>query len=382
MRRLIVFYLVIMYSYSYSQSKSDDLTKYITTIKSSEKPAKQYILDLFKKYDVVVISERYHAEVTQYDLIREIISDKYFIEKVGNVFCEIGASNFQPMVDTFLLYAKYNNDTEAKNAALQIQREISFYPLWNAFVYHRFLMDLYFINKKLAQEKKIRLFISDRPFSWSNIFTKQQYNKFFDDEDTRDSIMASNIIYNYSKLNENALKPIKALVILNSLHAFSNIYWSENHMSYCAGRYLKQYFTERLANVLLNTSTLTTQVLPIQRGKWDAAFKKVGNINIGFDFKGTPFGNDQFDYITDKPNKLAYQDVFTGFVFYQPFEKQILQFGIPGIINDEFYHEIKRRLKIAGINPFFISIYKSFNQTSTKKQENIRRIKKIINQYY
>lgn len=55
--------------------------------------AKEYILSLFKKYDIVILCERDHRELTQYDLILEVISDEQFRAEVGNVYTEIG--NYQ-----------------------------------------------------------------------------------------------------------------------------------------------------------------------------------------------------------------------------------------------------------------------------------------------
>ena len=55
--------------------------------------AKEYILSLFEKYDIVILCERDHREITQYDLILDVISDERFRAEVGNVYTEIG--NFQ-----------------------------------------------------------------------------------------------------------------------------------------------------------------------------------------------------------------------------------------------------------------------------------------------
>jgi hypothetical protein len=34
----------------------------------------------------------------------------------------------------------------------------------------------------------------------------------------------------------------------------------------------------------------------LQDGKWDAAFAVLGYPSLGFDFQGSPFGSDEFDY--------------------------------------------------------------------------------------
>jgi hypothetical protein len=71
--------------------------------------------------------------------------------------------------------------------------------------------------------------------------------------------------------------------------------------------------------------------VPIQNGKWDAAFKATGKENLGFDFKNSPFGKDSFDVWYQKTD-YTYSDIFTGFVFYLPLEKHSLQNGVKNFL--------------------------------------------------
>jgi hypothetical protein len=61
----------------------------------------------------------------------------------------------------------------------------------------------------------------------------------------------------------------------------------------------------------------------IQYGKWDRVFEENNNRPIGFDFKGSPFGKDVFDYFPYSyyfpyVTNLKYEDIFTGFIFNKP----------------------------------------------------------------
>ena len=84
----------------------------------------------------------------------------------------------------------------------------------------------------------------------------------------------------------------------------------------------------------------------IQQGKWDAAFKAAGDMNVGFDFAGSPFGNDKFDFfpVSWITSEYKYQDVFTGFLFYLPLDKHVFEKGVPGLF-DGFKDEVLRRSK-------------------------------------
>ncbi|RPJ28562.1 MAG: DUF620 domain-containing protein, partial [Planctomycetaceae bacterium] len=87
---------------------------------------------------------------------------------------------------------------------------------------------------------------------------------------------------------------------------------------------------------------------PIQNGLWDAAFWKLGDIPLGFDFKGSPFGRDLFDlhtYFTLSGN-LRYEDVFTGMVFYRPLSQHMVAASIPGYYDEPFKQTVLRRAKL------------------------------------
>jgi len=104
---------------------------------------------------------------------------------------------------------------------------------------------------------------------------------------------------------------------------------------------LKDAFGDRAANVLLNYWLF----LPQAGGVWDAAFEETGNRPAGFDFKGSPFGEEPFDMFPFRPKlkgELRYRDVFTGFVFVNPVNSQFLENGVPGF-HKGFEDEALRR---------------------------------------
>ncbi len=48
-----------------------------------------YVMGLFEKYDYVVLCERHHQDMTQYDMIYDLVTDSRFVDNVGVVFKEI-----------------------------------------------------------------------------------------------------------------------------------------------------------------------------------------------------------------------------------------------------------------------------------------------------
>lgn len=74
----------------------------------------------------------------------------------------------------------------------------------------------------------------------------------------------------------------------------------------------------------------------------ETAFKIAGNPSVGFDFKGSPFANDNWDGFFLNSSSLSYKDIFTGFIFYTPLNQQIKKTGYPNEL-DHFEDSLLRR---------------------------------------
>ena len=165
--------------------------------------------------------------------------------------------------------------------------------------------------------------------------------------------MANNFIKIYK---EHVVKGdrTKCQIIMNYRHAFRDVVLSDGSKPNNFGKFIFESFPNKTANVMINSfrvmlGTTDHKVLTtvIQDGLWDASFKLSGKYDLGFSFNDSPFGKDNFDYWY-KANNLKYQDVFTGFVFYEPFENHVYRSGIPNLVSKDFEDEILRRHMISG----------------------------------
>ncbi len=328
-----------------------ELQPYIDFLKTTKVSAKDYILNLFKNHDLVILCERDHRDITQYQLILDVIGDPRFAKTVGNVFTEIGVSTLRPGVKEFLHTEGLPADSEQRKV-LEFHRNASFYPLWEKRSYSFFLEKLYELNQRLPEDEKVDLYPSDMPFDWSGM-DEVQYKKFWDSLPQRDSIMSAQIIDNFDRIIGSNAKRKKALVIMNYRHAFGHKFeYPLGKKPNNVGRFLFDKYGEKVANVYINfvafaavRSDNDITLAAIQDGKWDAAFKATGIENRGFDFEGSPFGEDSFD-IWPFESPFKYQDVFTGFVFYLPLTKFRCSVGVPGIIDSTFEPEMFRRQSV------------------------------------
>lgn len=365
-----------------------EIQPYVDFIENQTATARDYILSLFRKYDIVVLCERDHRELTQYDLYLSILKDPYFINTVGNVFTEVGVRTLNPRFNRFMHNDSLADD-QVEKELLFFQRIVTFWPLWEKYNYYYFIKNCYAINRSLPADQKINFFPSDVPFQWNKIQNVEDLKVFWekfmikDHRMLRDSVMAAQIIETYDSLRAYA-KRKKALMIMNYRHAFNDVF---DPKGYNTARFLFQKYHGSIANVFVhNHMEDNPPYHTIHKGKWDAAFQVAAVTDVGFDFRNSPFGKDSFDYYAGKEN-LTYQDVFTGMVFFKPLEEFELVIGIPGLVDQKFLEELLRREEILyqmrkrkhSMSPDELVHY--YSDKRTFKLRNLKKIKKEIDSW-
>lgn len=298
------------------------LTKeYVDFLKDNRQNINDYIMGLFNEYDHVIICERMHPEMTQYDMIYNLVTDKRFVDSVGVVFTEVGdvesRESYQELVNT-----TFENDSllEKELASFLIRDNQTVWLLWAPTNWFNFLKKMYNFNHD--REKKVEILFSDR-----NWIDRSQIN-------VRDSIMADNII---STIESDTIR--KSLTIMNYRHAFL----TRGNVGY----YMSQKFPGKVANVMINTPIATRLMAPIQNGYWDVATEQIQPIEYAFDFDGSPFGEDFFDFypLSSKPG-VKYKDMFTGIIFYKSNNEQYLSDGFKYISEPNNLKKIEERSKL------------------------------------
>ena len=352
---LLGFLTIFFVGKSFAQTNKE-LAPYKDFLNKQNLSAKDYIIQLFDRYDIVIFNEREHFELTQYDLILSVIKSKEFSEKVGNVFMEIGGSNFDKPINEYLLSANLTKE-ESIEKALSIQRNMCWYPLWDEYNYHYFLTGLYEINKLLPPANKIKLHPTDLAIDWQAIKTVDDVKSKIQNrsvQNGRDSVMAKNIISKIQEINNQKGKRKKYFIILNAGHAGRGEYVIMGDSTKSAASYIFEKYPTQTANVLTNYQNLLflknpsklPPAMPILKGKWDAAFESLGIDDKGFDIKNSPLENQLFENLPMADSTMTYKDVYTGYVFYKSAPKQENVRGVNNIVNKEFEIEIIRRWKL------------------------------------
>jgi len=327
---------------------------YVDFLKKQHINPVDYVIGLFDKYDVVVLCERAHPEMTQWDFIYDIIRDPRFIHNAGHVFTEYGQIGMQDYLNKFMLTDSLS-EKEIHNHVIHIMRNMPVWPSWTNFNLYNYLTRLYHLNQRLSPADRIQHHFTDAAVDWSSIKTINDYKDYQKRcVWNRDEIMANTIIEVMRDLSKSATKPPKCLVIMNYRHAMDLTDRLPDVKRVNTYEFLKDSFGNRAANVLINTRFIVS--VPIAGGVWDAAFEKTGNKSSGFNFQGSPFGTCYFDLFpfdvifqpfrrSSSPSSdgsLRYRDVFTGFVFTHPTKDQYFQSDTPGYY-DGFEEEYVRR---------------------------------------
>jgi len=334
-----------------------EIFPYLDYLKKNGQDPTNYVLDLFSKYDIIVLAERDHREATQWEFIYKLTSDPRFVDKVGKVFTEVGGSiNLQKNLDKFIGNSEYDPSIFLPNL-----RDYPFFPDgWQRTNIYKYWIKMCQLNSGLPNSKKVKLRLTDIKWDWKNIQDKNDFDKIMKDmsnfskeklDVNRDNIMALNVI-NQLKSTE------KALVIMNKRHAYKNENYSIQGRDIffpSAASRLEAKFPGKVATIMLNYIGGKRENgkkidIAIQDGKWDAALHALGDKPNAFNFLDSPFGKDTFDYSGELGGVpgLTYDFMFDGMIFWEPLSNQYSEEGIPGFWNNDYKQKVIKRFNLIG----------------------------------
>lgn len=327
-----------------------EITPYVEFLRESAGDPVAYVARLLDDRDLVILCERAHPEATQYELFAELLADERVGGRISAVFTELGGRNLQPELDEILLDRSLP-EAEARQRLLRLYRDLTFWPTWDNTNFFDFLLEVRALNRSRPAGREVRVVLADVEFSWQGL-DREGYQAFRAGLGGWDRAMAECIIDEVAAMEEGT----KALVIMNYRHAFNDFVFDDGRKGNNVGRYLFEAFPGRVANVMLSSLAVQAgstdedvHLEPIQGGKWDAAFQLLGVEEAAFDFAGSPFGSDQFDYFPFRTQTVTYEDVFTGFIYYRPLAAHVFRSPVPGFLDEDYRPELRRRLEVAGI---------------------------------
>ena len=251
----------------YQSSKSTK--EYVNYLKGVKKNPKEYIFDLFKENDIVVLTERMHPEGTQWDFINDIINDERFVNNIGLLYTEYGHIGLQDSLNSLIHNSNLSTE-EIEQKTLYIVRNDAVWPYSDLFRFYELLKNIAKLNKGLPRDKEIDYQFTDANINWYNM-TKKKYKEYEDSFLTnRDEIMATNIISDLKNRKTN--KQVKCLVIMNFYHGMNTLNRTTNKVAKSTYDYLKKEYKGRITNVQINCR-IYGGYPPIASGLWEKAFR-------------------------------------------------------------------------------------------------------------
>lgn len=336
--------------YSKKEDYRPEIEKYVSYLGANYQDPVEFVLRLFDSKDIVILAERDHREMTQWNFIYDLIKDPRFNEKVGYLFTEYHSINYQEELDAFL-GAETLEEQKIKNL---LHNFVIWPEGWVNNNIFEFMKRFYSLNKTLDQGHQIKWYASDIPWKWQGM-TQSEYEAQWDSTiGVRDEVMAARIRTVYmTKILPSDSPRKKVLVVMNTRHAFrtpgavNGDLFQEN-----VGSMLNKWYPTkgRVGYVMFNYLSLVKPdpnskpiETPVQEGMWDAAFAVFGNTPRAVSFENSPFGEDIFDYLGNRKMNLKFKDVFDGMLFYTPLREQLVQDNIPGFYSEQFKHEVRQR---------------------------------------
>lgn len=352
--------------------KNDSIKPYINFLESNNfLSAKEYIISKFETNDIVIFSERYHGDMSQYDVIMDVVKDERF---KGHIYTEIGSENLAERFNRFLLNSTFT-EVEKESELRKLYRDICPSIVWEPYNYYHMLSEVWEINKNRKEEDKILIFPTDPWLDYNVIQTHREWAVhwyFIYGSRSRDVIMGSNFVDYYEKVKK---EKSKALVILNTMHGFKQyptyLPLPTRPLIRRAGEFICKTYPDKTFVVYMNCANVDVFDQLSNNGIIDAAFEYTGKDNIGFDLKNTPIGNSKFDLFEfgeGYDTNINYDHIYDGMVFYKPLKEMIIKMGAPNLYPKEDEELFFKR--VALINNMSL-------EDAKKNQDYIEYLKKI-----
>jgi hypothetical protein len=326
--------------------KNDSIKPYVNFLENNKLlTAKEYILSKFETYDIVVLSERLHHDMTQYDVILDVVKDERF---KGHIYTEIGHVNLSERFNNFLLNSSFTQE-EKERELLNIYRDLAPTFTWGAYNYYHLLSEVWEINKNRKTEDKILIFPTDFPFDYSEMQTHREWTihlrfiqRGYFHQRYRDQIMGWNFVEFYETVKKEKRQ---ALVIQNSSHGYKQMptYLPLPTRPFIGitGEFIYKTYPDKTFFIYINSLNFDNLKLSAD-GIIDAAFEYTQKFNVGFDLKDTPVGNTKFDLFDfgnwfggEFDTNINYDYIFDGMIFYKPLREMVIKVGVPNLYTKE-----------------------------------------------
>ena len=312
--------------------------EFVRFLKKNGQDPKSFILEKLANHKLVIYGE-IHKRKASWDLLKSVINDPSFYKQTSIVFLEMSSDN-QEKMDRF-----FANETIDREIILDILRSVQSEG-WDDRGVYEFVIDLWNINKRLAEEEKIKVILTDVQRPFSSMETTEDVISWIMSVPDRDQQMADII--------EASMKSRKdergGLFIVGMGHTFKARIKTDDFEWISAGARLKERFSEQDVYITLTHMPIMDNSGNVDgltnNGIFDNAFERNRNKPVAFDLAGSPFGKERFDVFTELNSFEGvgnYENNFDGYIFLMPLKDEGPRYLLPELISEDFIQELRRR---------------------------------------
>jgi len=314
------------------------LEQCVDFVKQHGRAPKRFILDAVGAHEIVIMGEVHHRP-RYWNFNCALIESPEFPKLAGTIYMEL-PSHGQPLVDTFL-----SAQTLDATPVIDMLRDMMILG-WPDRAMLDFFLTAWHVNQRLPAAERLRIVLVDMPRPWRDIRTRADWRKY---ECDRDRLMAENILRDRRAPDRRDQR--HTLFIVGMGHAMLNLkYLDRTTPMQSAGRRLRQALGADHVHAILPHVPRMTNVGRVHgrlcRGLFDATFAAVGNKPTAFSLHASPFGEQPFDAMPDRPAYGTFADGYDSYLYLGPLEDEVFSALIPGFYTDAFVQELDRRHRV------------------------------------
>jgi len=326
-----------------------DTINFVNYLKTHGRSPHRYIIEKLTNHKIVIYGER-HRRKASWELLNKVIQEPDFVKTTGVVFFEL-PSYKQNDLDQF--YAQEILDTDILLDIFGCEQMNG----WHDKDEFDFMIALWKLNKKLPEDLKIKVILTDYQTPWHLMRTDDDLRNF--PRKDRNTNMAD-VIEHFMK---TTIDKRNALFIVGFMHAykspsvpgmFSTPKGQES--AHTVGAQLVERFSKKdvfsIFSHCLSESNRGEVAGKLRNGLFDYVFDVNSNIPIAFDLMDSPFGREPFDAgleVKFNPKIGSYQENYDGYIFFQKLEEEEKGTPLYELFTDQYVTEVKRRAFISGM---------------------------------
>ena len=143
-------------------------------------PAVDGILDAFRTYPIVALSEGDHGSEQAHAFRLSLIRDPRFAAVVNDIVVEFGSALYQDVIDRFV---RGENVPDADLRRVW-QNTTQPHTVWDRPIYEEWYRAVRAVNASLPQSRQLRVVLGDPPIDWTKINTTDDLVKWIQERDT------------------------------------------------------------------------------------------------------------------------------------------------------------------------------------------------------